>query len=129
MTTEEHLYRRRLLRLVVLVIAAVVTCRMVMFAVLYAVLVVLGRQQLVDLQVLAEPTWWSETAGEVLGLSVWGIFLVGLFEVIWDNGVKWRARTYTFDIVLCTIAGFLALVTWTFGFWLGDLVRVIWHAP
>lgn len=115
--------------MVVLVIAAVVTCRMVMFAVLYAVLVVLGRQQLVDLQVLAEPTWWSETAGEVLGLSVWGIFLVGLFEVIWDNGVKWRARTYTFDIVLCTIAGFLALVTWTFGFWLGDLVRVIWHAP
>ena len=123
-------------RLVVLVMAVLVLCRIVVMLAMCSLLVVRGQQSHIQLEAMSDPAWWGGQIGEVLGLSVWGILLVGSFAVVRDNAMKWRAGTHAFGTVVCIImaapvflVAFLGLVAWVFGFWLGDLVRVIWHAP
>jgi len=154
MTTEERLevtqkdsapknHRRRwtFWRLVVVVMAAVLTCRIVVSLAWIAVLYVSGQQRLVNLEALSDPAWWSGRLGEFIGMGVGsGALLVVSFLVLRRNALKWRAGTYTFGTVVRLIifapiflVASLSVVAYAFGFFLGDLLlalaEVIWKAP
>jgi hypothetical protein len=138
MTTDERIEKPERERaggwLFAVVMASAVMCRIVVTLAMCFLLVVRGQQSNIHLEALSDPAWWAGELGGFIGISMWGAFLVLFFLVLRKNIVLWHAGTHTFGVVLRIIiaapiffVASLGVGAWVFGFWLGDLARVIWR--